>query len=135
MGEMSWKVDNSSISHSIMNGGECVTFGGGAAAFYLGWPADAANALNLKAGSYTLSYRASSTGPLSVKIESKAVDPYTDDLPLTTDAVGVAVQTFTHAFTVTTGDTKAGVAFKISPGATASQMTTVCFDDVSLTKQ
>jgi hypothetical protein len=132
-------VDVSSISHSIMDGAECLMFSGGAATFYLGWPAAVANALNLRSGTtYKLSYRASSTGPLSIKVEAKvgkAVDPFTDDLPLTTDAVGTSFQTFTHTFTPTANDTQAGVAFKVSPGATTSQMTTVCFDDVSLVKQ
>jgi hypothetical protein len=139
MGEMFWKVDASSITHSVVDGAECLMFSGGAASFFLGWPDPVANALSLKGGTtYKLTYRASSTGPLSVKVEAKvgkAVDPFTDDLPLVTDAVGTSLQTFTHTFTPTSNDTQAGVAFKVTPGSTTSQMTTVCFDDVVLAKQ
>ena len=139
MGEMFWKVDLSSISHSVVDGAECLKFSGGAASFFLGWPDPVSNALSLKgATTYKLSYRASSTGPLSVKVEAKvgkAVDPFTDDLPLVTDAVGTSLQTFTHTFTTTSNDAQAGVAFKVTPGSMTSQMTTVCFDDVILAKQ
>jgi len=139
MGETSWKVDVASVAHSIVDGRECLMVSGGAVSFFLGWPAAVENALTLKGGTaYTLSYRASSTGPLSVKVESKvgkAVTPFTDDLPLVTDMVGTSLQTFMHTFTPTADDTQAGVAFKVTPGTMTSQMTTVCFDDVVLAKQ
>ena len=76
--------------------------------------------------------------PLGVKVEArvgKAVDPFTDDLPLVTDPVSASVQTFTHTFTPASNDTQAGVAFKVSPGSMTSQMTTLCFDDVLLARQ
>ena len=139
MGEASWKVDVASVAHSIVDGRECLMVSGGAVSFFLGWPAAVENALTLKGGTaYTLSYRASSTGPLSVKVEAKvgkAVTPFTDDLPLVTDMVGTSFQTFMHTFTPTADDTQAGVAFKVTPGTMTSQMTTVCFDDVVLAKQ
>ena len=69
-----------------------------------------------------------------------AVSPYTADFPTSgsvNDTVTTAPQTFTHMFTLQAADSKAGLALTIAPasGAMASQMTTVCFDDVSLVRQ
>ena len=137
MGDMMWSVDNSSVSHQVMNGQFCLLVSANTPSFHLGWPAMTAQALRLMPGMYRLSYKASSTGPLNVSVQPKvglAVDPYTADFPTgsaVTDPVGATAQTFTHNFTTTMTDAQAGVAFTVAPGNNGG-MTTVCFDDVSL---
>ena len=142
MGEMFWKVDTS-VMHSITDGAECLRMMGSSPVTNLGWPADVGSALNLPSGAtYRLSYKVSSTGPLVITLQPKvgmAVTPYTADFPVggaVSDPVGTTAQTFTHMFTVQTADTKAGLALSVAAAAgMTSQMSTVCFDDVSLVRQ
>ena len=61
-----------------------------------------------------------------------AVPPYTGtDFSVSTDMLTSSLQTFTHTFTASPGDPTAGIAFNIVGG---TQAATVCFDNVSVTK-
>ena len=137
MADMFWSVDNSGVTHQVTNGQYCLMLSGTSPSFHLGWPAMSSQAINLPAGMYRLSYKASSTGPLNVTVQpkvGKAVDPYTADFPTgnaITDPVSATLQTFTHAFTTTAADSQAGLAFSVTPGSNGG-MTTLCFADVAL---
>ncbi len=100
----------------------------------IGWPLDAATAVALAGGiSYTLSFQASSSAPLAsfqVKV-GQAVPPYTGvDFSWFGDSPNAAPEAFTHAFTATADDPKAGLAFNASTGAAGA---TVCLANVALT--
>lgn len=88
------------------------------------------NDVPLVAGeSYTLTYTASSTVPLSIHTNVQmATEPYTTDLA-ETDHIGTEDTSFTHVFTATADRDAAQVAFQVGGGAAA---TTFCVDDVSL---
>ncbi|MFD4034999.1 glycoside hydrolase family 9 protein [Streptomyces sp. NPDC058637] len=79
--------------------------------------------------SYTLSYTASSTEPLTVQTRvQQATAPYTTELA-TADPVGPDPVTVTHVFTAAADRPGAQVALQIGGGDSA---TTFCLDDVSL---
>ncbi|WP_405393140.1 glycoside hydrolase family 9 protein [Streptomyces sp. NBC_01102] len=79
--------------------------------------------------SYTLSYTATSTEPLTVQTRvQEATAPYTTELA-TADPVGPDAVTVTHVFTAAADRPGAQVALQIGGGDSA---TTFCLDDVSL---
>lgn len=88
------------------------------------------NDIPLVAGeTYTLTYTASSTVPLSIHTNVQmATEPYTTDLSAT-DQIGAEASPVTHVFTATADRDAAQVAFQVGGGAEAA---TFCLDDVSL---
>ncbi|MFD9501224.1 glycoside hydrolase family 9 protein [Streptomyces sp. NPDC060035] len=79
--------------------------------------------------SYTLSYTATSSKPLTVQTRvQEATAPYTTELA-TADPVGPDAVTVTHVFTAAADRAGAQVALQIGGGDSA---TTFCLDDVSL---
>ncbi|WLQ35384.1 glycoside hydrolase family 9 protein [Streptomyces castrisilvae] len=88
------------------------------------------NDIPLVAGeTYTLTYTASSTVPLSIHTNVQmATEPYTTDLSAT-DQIGAEAAPVTHVFTATADRDAAQVAFQVGGGSEAA---TFCLDDVSL---
>src|SRR5262249_31478831 len=98
-----------------------------------GWSLPASSPLVLPPQTaYHLAYQASGSGMMNVKV-GLAVSPYTPDFQTqpNDDAVGSTMQTFTHDFSTATGDANTGLAFTVG---SASGTTTVCIDNVTLTK-
>jgi hypothetical protein len=76
--------------------------------------------------SYRLSYQASGSGTVNVKI-GLAVQPYTSDFE-GSNSLNSSLQTFTHTFTCPNNDANTGMAFTFSNAGSG----TVCVDNVSL---
>jgi hypothetical protein len=111
----------------------------------LAWPQPSGTAgPALVAGaSYTLSYMAMATVPLTIDAKvGETNSPYTADYETTTgtDPVTATLTSFTHTFTEGTGDTSAGLAFTIPQevgnvaGNVPTGETQICFANVSLVK-
>ncbi|MEE1927441.1 glycoside hydrolase family 9 protein [Streptomyces sp. TRM 70351] len=86
--------------------------------------------LPLTAGeSYTLSYSASSTAPITVRtLAQMAADPWTAELSAN-DRLGAEPTTFEHVFTAGADHEAAQLVFQVGGSA---EPTTFCLDDVSL---
>jgi hypothetical protein len=131
-GSTNWGIPNGGTSSSgVNNGAFCVTTSG-TGSVIVGW-GDSSTSFNLMANvGYTLSYQASASMNLSsfeVHI-GQVISPYNVDHQENNDKPGNSLQTFTHNFTVTSGDPQTGLAF-VFAGPTG---TNVCFDNVSLTQ-
>jgi hypothetical protein len=135
-GMTDWGIPNGSpTSSGVENGQFCVTLGSGSV--IVGW-GDSSTSFNLMANvSYTLSYQVSTTSPLgSFDVHvGEVVSPYTQDYPSNGQPIGDNpsnnMQTFTHMFSVTNGDSQAGLAFVLSAGNGSPK---VCIDNVSVTQ-
>jgi len=137
-GDADWSSDAPTLSHSTATGAYCTTVPSGQVV-NIGWPNPPAVALNLPAGSsYTLSYQASSSGPLGVTVSGKvglSISPYTADFQGSNNTPGVSMQTYTASFSISNADTMAGVALTVTAAVAAGQTSNVCFDNVSLVQQ
>jgi hypothetical protein len=131
--ETLWTIEPAQANRSFADGALCLTIQAGES-LSLGWPSDTSRAFELSGGqSYTFSYRASSTGPLTVSATAKlghAVSPYTPhfEQPI---SIGSTLKGDSHEIDVENDDDGAGVLFSIT-GAQGEGTTTVCFDDVSV---
>jgi len=103
-------------------------------AITIGWPANGSPVAVLQPGAtYQLTYQISTTATLytfQVKV-GQATPPYTGTDYITSSdypVAGAGLQTFTHTFSTTSGDSVAGLAFNIL----AQSSTTVCLDNVAL---
>ena len=134
-GDTDWSSDVASLTHSTSTGAYCITVPSGQVV-NIGWPNPPAVALNLPAGSgYTLSYQASSSGPLSITVSAKvglSVSPYTADFQGATNTPGTSLQTYTESFSIANADTMAGLALIVTPAVSAGKTSNVCFDNVFL---
>jgi hypothetical protein len=105
-------------------GAYCVSNPGAA---LIGWEGTPGSLLMLRMGtSYRLSYQASGSGTVNVKI-GLAVAPYTSDFE-GSNSLSSSLQTFTHTFTCPNNDINTGMAFTFSNAGSS----TVCIDNVSL---
>jgi hypothetical protein len=107
---------------NVNNGAYCVS--SPATTTLVGWSAPAGSTLSLSGG-YKLSFQASGSGTVHVKV-GMAVDPFGPDFEAN-DGVSSSLQTFTHTFTANDGN--AGLAFSFMNAGTS----TVCLDNVTLT--
>lgn len=135
-GDTNWGVPNGNPSNMGVNNGQyCLTLNNGSGQVVLGWGGTTVSA-NLSANvNYTLSFQASASSSLSgfdthVGSAVSVGGNYPLDKDLGNDTIGTGLQTFTHMFTLTSGDAQAGLAFLISVSTGTS---TVCIDNVSLT--
>ncbi len=113
----------------------CVTLNNNVS-YVIGWTPP--SPLDLPPGtSYTLSYKAWTTGSTAVDVEAKvglSYSPYTADLDVNSPQDSVQTsQTFVHTFTTTTDDPSAGIAFLVV-GSSATSGNNICFDDVTLVR-
>jgi hypothetical protein len=106
------------------SGAYCVSNPGAA---LIGWEGTPGSLLMLRMGtSYRLSYQASGSGTVNVKI-GLAVSPYTSDFE-GSNSLNSSLQTFTHTFTCPNNNINTGMAFTFSNAGSS----TVCIDNVSL---
>ena len=116
--DTNWGVPNGSpTSMGVQNGQYCLTLNNGSGQVVLGWGGTTVSA-NLSANvNYTLSFQASASSSLSgfdthVGSAVSVGGSYPLDKDVGNDTIGTGLQTFTHMFTLTSGDDdKAGVAF------------------------
>jgi hypothetical protein len=132
-GMTNWGIPNGGTSSFSVNGSGqfCVTTSG-TTSVVVGW-GDPSTSFSLMANvNYTLSYQASSTSTLSSFQAhiGQVVSPYGVDHEEDNDKPGNGLQTFTHSFSVTSGDAQAGLAFVFA----GNSGTMVCFDNASVTQ-
>jgi len=138
-GQTNWGVESSStyVTASVTNGQLCVMSPAGVLVTVI-WPGGLSPVASLVPGATNvLAYQASSNVPLSTfEVQIGPVDSLragtSTDLDVTTDAPTANIQTFSHSFSVAAIDDQAGLAFKLEYGI-YSGLSTVCFDNVSLT--
>jgi hypothetical protein len=135
-GSTDWQTQDGSGTINVSGGQLCVT--GINTSVLLTWPVGGNGAALTGGASYTFTYSAMATVPLTVDAKvGETNSPYTADFdtPSGSDAVTTSFMTFTHMFTESSsGDTSAGVAFTLAQGPTnvPSGETQVCFQNISL---
>ncbi len=126
-----WAVVAGAGTVTVTNGELCVSVAAGGQAT-LGWPQPAGSpgAVVAPGTSYTFSYKARATQPLSVDAKvGQSNPPYAADFESANEPVTTSVQTLTHTFTTSQGDSSTGIAFAFMAGSSANQ---VCFQAVAL---
>jgi hypothetical protein len=135
-GTAMWGTVSGSATLGATGGQLCLT--GITPNVQLAWPQPSGTAGPALVGgaSYTFSYMAMATVPLTIDAKvGETNSPYTADFETTTgDAVTATLTPFTHTFTEgAAGDTSAGLAFTVpQTGSVPTGETKVCFANVSL---